>query len=393
MDKDIYNCNKQLKGIMILMNILENKSDFADNELVQIAKRDNNPKRSYLLVNPSQGKHVPVSPEKPLTLFKELADELKKNIIGERTLFIGFAETATAVGAGVAAEFADSRYICTTREIIPDTEMIVDFKEEHSHAVQQTLQCDNWKKLSEGVEQIVFVEDEVSTGTTIMNFISALKSNKRIGADVKFAVCSIINGMSDERLKELSNQGVNFCWLMRIAITGHEDNFIFKDTPANSELISHGYILKRHRIVQKINPRTGCKTSDFIAETESFAAKIGVIADAESKYIAVVGTEEFMYPAIKTAEILKRDFNAAEVFTHSTTRSPVEPHFSNNYPLNSRFSLTSFYESGRQTYIYNTDYYDKVIIVTDGDNDEAAVKDIIGAFDQCTEFIIVRWQY
>ena len=42
---------------------------FKIDDLVKIAKRENNTKRSYLYVNPVQGKHVPVSPSLPLLLF------------------------------------------------------------------------------------------------------------------------------------------------------------------------------------------------------------------------------------------------------------------------------------------------------------------------------------
>ena len=33
-------------------------------QLITIAKRENNTKRSYLYVNPLQGKHIPVSPSR-----------------------------------------------------------------------------------------------------------------------------------------------------------------------------------------------------------------------------------------------------------------------------------------------------------------------------------------
>ena len=35
-------------------------------EIVSVAKRDNNKKRNYLVLNRYQGKHIPASPEKAL---------------------------------------------------------------------------------------------------------------------------------------------------------------------------------------------------------------------------------------------------------------------------------------------------------------------------------------
>ena len=35
--------------------------EYTEKDLVKIAKRENNPKRNYLVVDPLQGKHIPVA--------------------------------------------------------------------------------------------------------------------------------------------------------------------------------------------------------------------------------------------------------------------------------------------------------------------------------------------
>ena len=75
---------------------------YEEKDLVRIAKRENNNKRSYLVVDPLQGKHVPVSPFKALTLFSSLADKVREAYSEEKLLLVGFAETATAIGAEIA---------------------------------------------------------------------------------------------------------------------------------------------------------------------------------------------------------------------------------------------------------------------------------------------------
>ena len=75
---------------------------YNETELVRIARRENNTKRTYLVVDPLQGKHVPVSPTKALNLFSDLADEVRDEYADETLLVVGFAETATAIGAQVA---------------------------------------------------------------------------------------------------------------------------------------------------------------------------------------------------------------------------------------------------------------------------------------------------
>ena len=46
--------------------------EYTEKDLVKIAKRENNPKRNYLVVDPLQGKHIPVVPSKALDLFAAL---------------------------------------------------------------------------------------------------------------------------------------------------------------------------------------------------------------------------------------------------------------------------------------------------------------------------------
>ena len=72
-----------------------------------------------LAVNRKQGKHVPVVPSEAFSLYRRLSDEIRPVYDGRRTLVIGFAETATAIGAAVAADLS-ALYLQTTREEMED---------------------------------------------------------------------------------------------------------------------------------------------------------------------------------------------------------------------------------------------------------------------------------
>ena len=50
---------------------------YRESDLVCVAKRLNNKKRGYLVVNRLQGKHIPVRPAQALELFESLADVLQ----------------------------------------------------------------------------------------------------------------------------------------------------------------------------------------------------------------------------------------------------------------------------------------------------------------------------
>ena len=79
--------------------------DYTSNNTLRIAKRFQNLKRPYLLVNPLQAKHIPVQPAAALDMMGTLGDLLARNY-PETRLVIGFAETATAIGAVVAERIA-----------------------------------------------------------------------------------------------------------------------------------------------------------------------------------------------------------------------------------------------------------------------------------------------
>ena len=89
-------------------------------EIIKIAKRDNNTKRNFLLVNSLQGKHIPTSPKQALDLFWKLNRENIGILREESILIIGFSETATAIATSFAInllkEVKQVYLLLTTRE-------------------------------------------------------------------------------------------------------------------------------------------------------------------------------------------------------------------------------------------------------------------------------------
>ena len=86
------------------------------------------------------------------------------------------------------------------------------------------------------------------------------------------------------------------------------------------------------------------------------------------KDILVLGTEECMLPALLIGRSIEEVNEANSINCHSTTRSPIGISDSSNYPIRSGFRLRSFYDSQRESYIYNIRAYDIVIIVSDAKN-------------------------
>ena len=52
----------------------EEDLDYREQDVLRLAKRHHNTKRTYLLVNPLQAKHIPVSPGASLAMMRTLGD-------------------------------------------------------------------------------------------------------------------------------------------------------------------------------------------------------------------------------------------------------------------------------------------------------------------------------
>lgn len=363
---------------------------YVESDLVRIAKRENNTKRNYLVVNPLQGKHVPVSPAKAINLFNCLADTFRNEYDIDRLLVVGFAETATAIGTQVAISLG-ARYIQTTRETIPNVEYLF-FSEEHSHATEQKLVKDDIDAVISETDRIVFVEDEVTTGKTILNIISVLK--KKYPNKLKFSVASLLNGMTDEFLKVYREKEIDLFYLVKtdhstyghvadqLVCDGDYFDCIEKETKEYSEIILKGLVNPR-RIVNAMDYSIGCEQlwNGILEETGSISGK----------RILVIGTEECMYPALYVGNKFEGAGNA--VLCHSTTRSPIAVSRDMEYPLHKRYQLKSLYDDGRKTFIYDIGEYDNVFVITDAaDTQSMGTKTLINALAvQNDNIVLIRW--
>lgn len=335
--------------------------NYTQDELLKTAKRLNNTRRSYLLVNPLQAKHIPVSPKTSLEMMRTLGKMLFGKYPSAR-LVIGFAETATAIGAGVSECFPDDCvYIHTTREDFKGS--FVYFSEEHSHAVEQKLYSENLSEFISKTPQIIFIDDEISTGKTLINIVSQLKAEFPNSAGKEFVAASIINRVSEENEKRLSDAGIKTECLLKLPFGDYEkavENIqvipaetVVSEKPAEYETIDCS---------EKIpNARMGVKIGDYKREVRRISENI--LSFPTGADVLVLGTEECMYPAVILGEILEE--KGVNVLCHSTTRSPIGINTAHDYPINSGYKLRSFYDSTRETFIYNLKPHDYAVVVTD----------------------------
>ncbi|MGP1570164.1 MAG: phosphoribosyltransferase domain-containing protein [Eubacteriales bacterium] len=343
-------------------------------DLIKLAKRENNPNRDYLLINIFQGKHYPAHPKDTFNMCSALAEKIKAEYPDEKFLIIGFAEAATAIAALVAG-FLSSYYMQTTREIIDDMPAL-NFSEEHSHAKNQILYIRDFEKLAQNVNRIIFVEDEITTGKTLQNACNVL--NAVCHAHLNFSIATLLDCTHDFQKKELEALNIDILSLMHL----NKDDFDKKleDFSANGNFynypineISKISLTEKELLMQNVkqieinnahDPRIGSNILDVNIDLETLWEHLSLSEqELSEKKILVLGTEEFVYPAIFIGNKISKFTN--NVKCHATTRSPMLPGAAQNYPLHNRVLLPSLYDDDRITYLYNLENVDMVIVITD----------------------------
>lgn len=365
---------------------------YTENEIAAVAARENNNKRKYLVVNRFQGKHIPVSPSAFFAMTYELADMVKESYQGEKLLLVGFAETATAIGASLAVRL-ETGYIQTTREHIDGVKWLY-FTESHSHATEQKLVRNDIEKIISKIDRIVFVEDEVTTGNTILKIIEIIE--KEYGGSVKFSVASLLNGMDKASADVYRQKNIGVHYLVK---TDHSSYTKIADSyKKNGKYFSKNMALPENpplikRVTGGLNARRFVNGVEYEKSCEKLWQTIKNDFTADGKNYLVIGTEEFMYPSLYIADRFEK--SGAIVKCHSTTRSPIAVSSEEEYPLHRRYELASFYDDERTTYIYDIKKYDSVFIITDSTaKSDKGINSLVNALQLCgnNNIKIIIWE-
>ena len=382
-------------------------------KFITVEKRDKNTKRDFLFVNKEQCKHIPCKASDMIDMCKALGEGVA-SILKERKskscLVIGFAETATAIGQIVAdtldfgVKQCAVKYTVTTREDVQGTENLLTFEEEHSHATTQKLLC------VEGVtdndisdyDTVVFVDDELTTGNTIINFIKALKSKSKTEFNGHFVVASVCNWQDKASKKRFEGHGIETVALfsgeiadVNAKVIGEysENSGLMEYVPSSSnvtylDLRDTEYkemMFESSRVVDDIMYKR-----EYAVETcDKILDLLGVdIRNNGYKHIRVIGTEEFMYVPIKLALGLEKTVKGGvDVVYQATTRSSIavsKEHSSFKDNIVCKSKVSSVYSKDRNTYIYNLVHRAKgsstereqelVLLITDSSNEKQVKK-------------------
>lgn len=367
-------------NIYDFVDITNNDFNRPVDEFIKIAKRHNNTKREFLFVNTLLGKHIATDSNNAINLSAMLYKKLQTLFIendwsNKKVLLVGFAETATALAQNImikSLRFTNPNivgYAQTTREnIINDKYVNIAFEEEHSHATTQKLYFD--KNLEYDI--VIFVDDEITTGKTVLNFIDKFEKNQ---PNKQYIVASILNWQNDNDCNMFKERGIYTVSL----VTGK-----IKDNLPKIDVIlgnTHNIYSNEKYYNITIPPESNLRTpvtydymwKEYVENLCDGILKLRHLTDAKT---LVIGTEENMTVPMWIAKYLNAHIKA-------TTRSPIKPSLDKDYPISSRLRLNSAYDSERITYLYNIDkditIYDRFIIVVEEQSPvfEKELKDLL----------------
>jgi adenine/guanine phosphoribosyltransferase-like PRPP-binding protein len=344
----------------------------------KIAKRINNNKRQFVLVQKKLAKHMPVSPCEALIHMRKLGQILSANHGNSKCLVVGFAETATALASEITGSLNFcSALITTTRDINEPDGNYQYFQEEHSHAADQYLYLPALKQYATDTNHVIVVDDEITTGKTARRVIDLLRTCNNTLGEAQYSVASLINSIDDANNAVFQQNGISLDYLERVVGKDFDDaiGLVHQKESVNYSNMPPYYSKTRSVIEGKADPRLGLMAGLYRSACSKLArtalSKLGDVICRSSK-ILVLGTEECMLPSIYLGAAIEDQYPKKLVRCHSTTRSPIMASDSSaDYPIKNSIIIKSFYDCSRTTYLYNLDNYDLAIVVTDSAHEEA----------------------
>ncbi|WP_196811000.1 phosphoribosyltransferase domain-containing protein [Arthrobacter sp. 35W] len=367
-------------------------------DLVGLALR-RNPKRAHLLVSRVLAKHVPTRPALAMAAGRLLGVLVADAIAGRErpgtraaavdlghlleaddgsrgrallaaldglatdhpgAITIGYAETATGLGA-LVAESIGSYYLHSTRHAPAGATASAGFEEGHSHATSHRLLPTDPQWL-EKAGPVVLVDDELSTGSTIINTIRALHSLVPHG---RYIVASLIDLRTDADRVRFEQLAAELGTDIAVVALGCGTIDLAPDILERAQVLIAGMsiapatasVREPARITtitldegtvpaqrsgrfgkEPGGDRAAGQTADTVAA--QIAAELAPQLPASGGTL-VLGTEEFIHLPLAVAHALDGFAGAEPVHFSTTTRSPIVPLDRADYAIASAATFAS----------------------------------------------------
>lgn len=317
------------------------RADWPLDQVCAFAARDN-PKRGFLVVSKLLGRHIGAKPSAMRASVRDLVARLPHDLPGP-VLVMGLAETAICLGQTVHEELRKQRdrddmlFLHSTRQEIA-TPLLCRFEEPHSHAPAHRIYRPDADLAA--FRSLVMVDDEISTGTTLVNLSEALAPH--LPALERIAVATLADWSDGLWLAKLPTPATVVS-LVAGRLQWEQGDAAVTPTPTPGTISrATGMLGAAHNF-----GRTG--RMDVGDEGDRLAATLNL---PPASRVRVIATGEFTYPPFRLAERLEA--LGHDVVVHSTTRSPARI----GGAIGSILCFADNYASGVPNYLYNVDASD-----------------------------------
>ncbi|MET7893351.1 phosphoribosyltransferase [Streptomyces mirabilis] len=370
-------------------------------DLLGLALR-RNPRRAHLLVSNVLGKHVPQSPSVVYGHGFALGRRVRELLGAEgarAAVVLGYAETATGLGHCVADGVGLAPYLHSTRRPVLGVDTAGGFEESHSHATSHLLLPENPALLA-GAGPLVLVDDEFSTGNTVLNTIRDLHARYPRDRYVVVALVDMRSAADLGRLAEFATEIGARVDLVAAArgtvnlpegvlekgqalVAAHESTETTQTTEPADSRPGHPGAARVELGWPRGLPdggRHGFTPGHRIRLDAALPAMAARVADAlpeGARRVLVLGFEELMYAPLRLARELEQVVSA-EVRYSTTTRSPVLALDDPGYAIRTRLVFPAHDDPDDgpgERYAYNVAGagFDAVVAVVDSAADTPAL--------------------
>ncbi|MFC9974836.1 phosphoribosyltransferase family protein [Spirillospora sp. NPDC127200] len=403
--------------------------------LVGLAVR-RNPRRAHLLVSSVLGKHVPTDPrlvygsglllgelvrrrlegrtgagsDAPYRALLDgalggaaaaLRDRMREPKAPVDALVLGYAETATALGHSVADALGGAYYLHSTRRPVPGHDAYGGFEEEHSHATSHLLLPADPRALDRDVP-LVLVDDELSTGRTVLNTIRELHAVRPRRHYVVAALVDLRGADDRDRMRDLAAE--LDARIEAVALATGRVELPGGVLEAGQALVAEVEAAARTAEPAPRGPypltRVDLRWPEGLPEggrhgfrpehrtrlekdLPAMADRLAAALPRDAGRVLVLGFEELMYAPLRLAEALADALPGTAVRYSTTTRSPVLAVDDPGYAIRTRLSFPAHDDPADgpgERYAYNVDpgadparAFDAIVLVVDAEGDTPAL--------------------
>lgn len=304
-----------------------------------------NAKRGFLVVSKVLGRHMPARPRE----MQEAVDALTARLLAQvedipgPVIFIGLAETAVCLGQSVHDAFGrlsgrgDTLFLHTTRQKI-DATVIATFAEPHSHAAMHLIYapgCETHRNLMTEARSLVLIDDEVSTGVTLVNLAEAMRPH--LPHLQKICTATLADWSNAADYASTMSVPATAVSLLSGTIAWRANAEAHPVAPTGVSVAALG----------RMSSHVNFGRLSVQSRPEGISELASALSPADGDRFLIVGTGEFTWPPFLLAQALEQAGH--DVQMQATSRSPVQI----GGAIGCSLTFKDNYETGVPNFLYN----------------------------------------